>query len=298
MSATSVRHGDRQDGRRRLHQHLREARRATTTGSACPSPASRTAATRSALSARVAGSLPRARRRLQRRLRRAQHTAHGRARSRDRLQQGRRHRLQHAPRPATRPTPRTNGAIQIRLNRTGVCTDAPPPSLRRARLHARRAARGDGHRHDRPDGGVHAARPDVHGVRPGRRPQEALQRGRQAMELITRQLRSQVCVGTTNADRLRDRHERHLLRRPERRHDADQASARSRYSAVTDTITETLVTGAGTYPNLTFTGTPVQHAAAHQGQADPGQRSPGNAAADLPLLRLQARHHRRRRSSS
>ena len=43
---------------------------------------------------------------------------------------------------------------------------------------------------------------------------EALQRGRQAMDLITRQLRSQVCVGNTAPIVSAHRHQHHLLRRP------------------------------------------------------------------------------------
>jgi prepilin-type N-terminal cleavage/methylation domain-containing protein len=83
---------------------------------------------------------------------------------------------------------------------------------------------------------------------------EALQRGRQAMDLITRELRSQVCLGDTapivaaNAssvtfygdfsDGTQNLKKRTLS-----------------YDTTTDTITETVVTGAGTYPALTFTGT-------------------------------------------
>ncbi len=84
---------------------------------------------------------------------------------------------------------------------------------------------------------------------------EALQRGRLAMNLITRQLRSQVCVGTTvpivagsntgvtfYADL------------------SDGSTPIKRrtlsFDPVTQTITESVVTGAGTYPDLTFTTAP------------------------------------------
>jgi prepilin-type N-terminal cleavage/methylation domain-containing protein len=61
--------------------------------------------------------------------------------------------------------------------------------------------------------------------------QEGLQRGRQAMELITRQLRSQVCGGAAGHHLLRARHlrspaRRQLLRQPQReQHERGEADA-------------------------------------------------------------------------
>jgi prepilin-type N-terminal cleavage/methylation domain-containing protein len=84
---------------------------------------------------------------------------------------------------------------------------------------------------------------------------EALQRGRLAMDLITRQLRSQVCVGNTvpmvaGSDTSVTFYA-----------DLSDASGSTpikkrtlTYDASTDTISESVVTGAGTYPALTFTG--------------------------------------------
>ncbi len=82
---------------------------------------------------------------------------------------------------------------------------------------------------------------------------EALQRGRLAMDLITRQLRSQVCVGNTapmvaasdtTASFYADM--------------SDGTGAIRRrtltYNTATDTITESVVVGTGTYPALNFTG--------------------------------------------
>jgi prepilin-type N-terminal cleavage/methylation domain-containing protein len=82
---------------------------------------------------------------------------------------------------------------------------------------------------------------------------EALQRGRLAMDLITRELRSQVCVGTTPpiisgsgtsvsfyadlSDGTQPIKQRTLT-----------------FNAATDTITESVVTGTGTYPALSFSG--------------------------------------------
>ncbi len=85
---------------------------------------------------------------------------------------------------------------------------------------------------------------------------EALQRGRQAMQLITRQLRSQVCVGTAtpivSASDLSVSFYADLT-------DGTPANPIKQrtltYSVATDTITETVTPSAGTYPALTFTGT-------------------------------------------
>jgi prepilin-type N-terminal cleavage/methylation domain-containing protein len=87
---------------------------------------------------------------------------------------------------------------------------------------------------------------------------EALQRGRQAMQLITRQLRSQVCVGTTtpivSGTDLSISFYADLT-------DGTPANPINQrtlsYSATTDTITETVTPSSGTYPTLTFTGTPT-----------------------------------------
>jgi prepilin-type N-terminal cleavage/methylation domain-containing protein len=84
---------------------------------------------------------------------------------------------------------------------------------------------------------------------------EALQRGRAAMEQITRQLRSQVCVGTTtpivSASDLSVSFYADLT-------DGTPANPIKQrtltYSAATDTITETVTPSTGTYPNLTFAG--------------------------------------------
>jgi prepilin-type N-terminal cleavage/methylation domain-containing protein len=81
---------------------------------------------------------------------------------------------------------------------------------------------------------------------------EALQRGRLTMNLITRQLRSQVCVGNTvpmaagtdiSASFYADLS------------DGTQPIKRRTltFDPATDTITESVITGAGTYPALTFT---------------------------------------------
>jgi prepilin-type N-terminal cleavage/methylation domain-containing protein len=83
---------------------------------------------------------------------------------------------------------------------------------------------------------------------------EALQRGRQSMDLITRQLRSQVCVGSTvpivSGDGTSVTFYADLS-------DGTQPIKRRTlsFNGTTDTITESTVTGAGTYPALTFNGT-------------------------------------------
>jgi prepilin-type N-terminal cleavage/methylation domain-containing protein len=84
---------------------------------------------------------------------------------------------------------------------------------------------------------------------------EALQRGRQAMQLITRQIRSQVCVGTTTpivsgTDTSVSFYADLTDGTP-----ANPIKQRTlSYSGITDTITETVTPSTGTYPILTFAG--------------------------------------------
>jgi len=82
---------------------------------------------------------------------------------------------------------------------------------------------------------------------------EALQRGRQAMDLITRQLRSQVCLGNTVPMVAGSALSVTFY--------ADMSDGSTpikkrtlTYDTITDTITESVIPGAGTYPALTFTG--------------------------------------------
>jgi Tfp pilus assembly protein PilW len=82
---------------------------------------------------------------------------------------------------------------------------------------------------------------------------EALQRGRQAMELISRQLRSQVCVGDTppivaGSDLSVTFYADLTDGTP-----ANPIKKRTlSYSTTTDTISESVASSTGTYPNLTF----------------------------------------------
>jgi prepilin-type N-terminal cleavage/methylation domain-containing protein len=87
---------------------------------------------------------------------------------------------------------------------------------------------------------------------------DALQRGRQAMELITRQLRSQVCVGSTNvpiaaADANSVTFYGSLA---ESNTNVQRHTITWAPSATKGTITQAVANGAGTYPDLTF-GTPT-----------------------------------------
>jgi prepilin-type N-terminal cleavage/methylation domain-containing protein len=86
---------------------------------------------------------------------------------------------------------------------------------------------------------------------------EALQRGRTAMDLMARELRSQVCLGTTKPivsasdtsvqfySDLSSGNPMVIKRRT------------ITYSSSTNKITEAAVTGTGTYPGLSFTGAAV-----------------------------------------
>jgi len=82
---------------------------------------------------------------------------------------------------------------------------------------------------------------------------EALQRGRQAMDLITRQLRSQVCLGETAP--IVSGNDTSLTFYGDLSDGTTPIKQRTlSYSSSTDTITESVVPGVGTYPALTFTG--------------------------------------------
>ena len=82
---------------------------------------------------------------------------------------------------------------------------------------------------------------------------DALQRGRQAMELMTRQLRSQVCVGTTNPPIVAGT-PNSITFYVDLGDGTEPIQRRTlTYNPATDTIMESVVKAAGTYPNLTFT---------------------------------------------
>ena len=83
---------------------------------------------------------------------------------------------------------------------------------------------------------------------------EALQRGRLAMNVISRQLRSQVCVGTTKP--MISATDNAVSFYADLGDGTVPIKRRTlTYTSATDTITESVVSGSGTYPNLTFTGT-------------------------------------------
>jgi prepilin-type N-terminal cleavage/methylation domain-containing protein len=82
---------------------------------------------------------------------------------------------------------------------------------------------------------------------------EALQRGRLAMDLITRQLRSQVCVGNTVP--MVSGTDTAVTFYADMTDGSTPIKKRTlTYNTTTDTISESVVPGAGTYPSLTFTG--------------------------------------------
>jgi prepilin-type N-terminal cleavage/methylation domain-containing protein len=86
---------------------------------------------------------------------------------------------------------------------------------------------------------------------------EALQRGRQAMSTITRELRSAVCVGNTfpivagtdsSVTFYADLTDGVSVANPIKQRQLS-------WNSTTGTMTETVTPSAGTYPSLTFTGT-------------------------------------------
>jgi prepilin-type N-terminal cleavage/methylation domain-containing protein len=82
---------------------------------------------------------------------------------------------------------------------------------------------------------------------------EALQRGRQAMELITRQLRSQVCVG--NATPIVSASDLSVTFYADLTDGTPANPIKKRtltYDPATHTINESVASSSGTYPTLTF----------------------------------------------
>ena len=87
--------------------------------------------------------------------------------------------------------------------------------------------------------------------------QDAVQRGRQAMELLTRQIRSQVCLGDFDgADHRRHQQLGHLLRRPQRRQQERRAPDDHLRPDGARRSPSSVYPGVGTYPDLTFPGYP------------------------------------------
>jgi prepilin-type N-terminal cleavage/methylation domain-containing protein len=81
---------------------------------------------------------------------------------------------------------------------------------------------------------------------------EALQRGRLTMNLITRQLRSQVCVGNTVP--MVAASDTSVTFYGDLSDGSVPIKKRTlSYDPTTDTITESVITGSGVYPALTFT---------------------------------------------
>jgi hypothetical protein len=87
---------------------------------------------------------------------------------------------------------------------------------------------------------------------------DALQRGRNAMEQITRELRSQVCLGTTAP--VVSGSDLSVTFYADLSDGSTPIKKRTlTYDATADTITDSAITGAGTYPALTFNGTVVNN---------------------------------------
>ena len=88
--------------------------------------------------------------------------------------------------------------------------------------------------------------------------QEALQRGRTAMETMTRQLRSQVCLGETT-EPITYGDENRVTFYADLGDGSKNVERRTlAYDPVTKTITQYVYPGSGIYPDLTFSGTPAE----------------------------------------
>jgi prepilin-type N-terminal cleavage/methylation domain-containing protein len=85
---------------------------------------------------------------------------------------------------------------------------------------------------------------------------DALQRGRQSMDLITRQLRSQVCLGDTAP--IVSASASSITFYADLGDGTQNLKKRTlSFDTAAKTITESVVPGAGTYPALTFTAAPT-----------------------------------------
>ena len=120
---------------------------------------------------------------------------------------------------------------------------------------------------------------------------DALQRGRHAMELVTRQLRSQVCLGQAKDPIVEGKDDTvtFYADMSDGRGIADPGSAGSTnpvrrtltYDDTTHTLTERVFAGVGTYPDLTF---PSQTSSSTLLNTVYHAKDPG----DLPVFRYYA----------
>ena len=88
--------------------------------------------------------------------------------------------------------------------------------------------------------------------------QDAVQRGRQAMENLTRQIRSQVCLGNT-IEPISLGTENQVTFYADLTDGSKNVERRNIvFNPVTKAITEEVYAGVGAYPSLTFSGTPTE----------------------------------------
>ena len=120
---------------------------------------------------------------------------------------------------------------------------------------------------------------------------EATQRGRQAMDTMSRALRSSVCLsGTVPAVSQADASTTDVLHGPRRRRGpAAEAGPRLRPCEADDRAADLPGHGRAAGDGLSRVARP--------GEAPGRERAPGREHADLPLLRLRPRSRRRRRRS-
>jgi prepilin-type N-terminal cleavage/methylation domain-containing protein len=88
--------------------------------------------------------------------------------------------------------------------------------------------------------------------------QDAVQRGRQAMEYLTRQIRSQVCLGNTT-EPITYASPSQVTFYADLSDGSKNVERRTlSYSAAAKTITEQVFPGIGVYPDLTFAASPTE----------------------------------------
>jgi prepilin-type N-terminal cleavage/methylation domain-containing protein len=88
--------------------------------------------------------------------------------------------------------------------------------------------------------------------------QDAVQRGRQAMEYLTRQIRSQVCLGNATEPITYGSPDRVTFYADLSDGSKNVERRTIEYNPTTKRIMEYVYPGVGTYPNLTFSATPAE----------------------------------------
>ena len=117
--------------------------------------------------------------------------------------------------------------------------------------------------------------------------QDSAQRGRLAMEVVSRELRSQVCLG--DGQPITAGNDTSVTFYANLSSNADSADKRTlRYVAAEKRLYEDIYTGSGTFPTLTFPGFPAPRPARASCSIRCSRRGRHRHAADVPLLQVRS----------